>query len=199
MSNLENLKRALWEEAAQQAAEIEAEAERRTGELAAEAEAKAERLRSEARAEAQREVERRQRQAEAEFRLLRRQTLLATKAELVRQVMAESLRRLTDLPETEYRALLLRLIAAAAPAGRVIVFLDAKDRERLGEELVRQAARELGTRGARTELVLSAAPEEFAGGVRLAGPEVEVDCSFERLLELAADEVEPEVAQVLFG
>ncbi len=199
MSNLERLTEVLRGEAAEQAAKIEAEAERRVGEIRAEAEAKAERLRSEARATAQREVERRQRQAEAEARLLRRQTLLAAKAELVRRVMAEALQRLADLPEAQYRALLLRLIAGSAPAGRVTVALNRRDRERLGEAFVRQAAGELAGRGVRAELVLLPEPAGFAGGVRLAGPDFEVDCSLERLLELAADEVEPEVAKALFG
>ncbi|MGE5553904.1 MAG: V-type ATP synthase subunit E [Betaproteobacteria bacterium] len=199
MSNLERLRETLAREAAEEAAEIRAEAERRAEEIRAEAEAKAERLMAEARAAAQQEIERRQRQLEAEVKLLRRQTLLATKAELVRQVMAEALRKLTDLPEAEYRELILHLIAGSTPRGRVTVVLNRRDRERFGEGFVKKNSRELAAGGIQAELVLSPEPAEFAGGVKLVGPDFEVDCSFERLLELVADEVEPEVAKVLFG
>ncbi|MDI6871221.1 MAG: V-type ATP synthase subunit E family protein [Bacillota bacterium] len=199
MSNLDRLRETLAGEAAGQAAEIRAEAERRAAEIRAEAGVQAERLRAEAVRAAQREIELRQRQSAAEERLLRRQALLEAKAELVGRAMTIALEKLADLPEEQYRALLSRLIEENAPDGQVTVVLNRRDQARLGEGFVKQVAGNLAARGRRVELVLSPAAEELAGGVKLVGRDFEVDCSLERLLELAAEAVEPEVAKVLFG
>lgn len=199
MSNLENLKKALADEAAAQAAAVKAEAERRAEALRAEAAERAEGLRAEALAAARRESERLRRQAEAEERLLRRQKLLAAKAELVGRVMETALQRLVELPEEEYRALLLRLFVESAPEGRVAVALNRRDRERLGQAFLRRAEAELSAHGRRVELSLAPEPAGFKGGFQLKAEGFEVDCAMESLLQREADALEPEVARVLFG
>jgi vacuolar-type H+-ATPase subunit E/Vma4 len=198
MSNLEQLRQTLAEEAAAQAAEVLAEAERRATAIRSEAETKAGRLRAEAVGAAERENEARDRQAEAEARLHRRQALLSAKAGLVGQVMAEARQKLAGLPEAEYRAFLAGLIAASAPRGRVTVTFGARDHDRLGQAFLDQMAADLATAGRSVQLILADRPGDFAAGVRLAGAEFEVDCAVHRLLERAAELVEPEVAKALF-
>lgn len=199
MSKLENLKKALADEAAEQASAIRAAAEEKARAIRAEAEAKAARLKAESLAAAGRELELRRRQAAAEERLLRRQAVLAAKAELVGRVIAEAGKRLAGLPDEEYRALIARLIEESAPEGSVMAAVNHRDRTRLGAAFFKQVAADLSSRGRRVEFALAAEPAEIGGGVKLKGENFEVDCSFERLLERAAETLEPEVAKALFG
>lgn len=199
MSNLENLKQTLADEAAAQAADIRATAERQAQAIRAEAEAKAHKLREEAREAAQREIELRRRQAAAEERLLARQAVLSAKAELVKRAIEKAREKLGELPDGQYRALVARLVEESSPDGRVTVVMNRQDQARLGEPFLQQVSAELAARGRRVELVLAAEPGNMDGGVRLVGRDCEVDCTFERLLEQAAEALEPEVARALFG
>lgn len=199
MSKLENLKKALADEAAAQASEIRAAAGRQAEAIRAEAEAKAARLKADSQAAAGREIELRQRQAAAEERLLRRQAVLAAKAELVGRAIEEAGKRLAELPDSEYRALVARLIEESAPEGSVTAAVSQRDLARLGADFFEQVGTNLTSRGRRVKFALAAQPVQIGGGVKLTGENFEVDCSFERLLERAAETLEPEVAKALFG
>ncbi|MGE5507816.1 MAG: V-type ATP synthase subunit E family protein, partial [Chitinophagales bacterium] len=139
------------------------------------------------------------RQTEAEERLLRRQALLEAKARLLGRVTAAAKDAVAALPDDQYLTFLVNLVVGAAPRGEAEVVLSGHDRSRFGARLVEEATRELSARGIDARLVLAPEAADLSGGVRLRGAAFEIDCSLERLLELAAEELEPDVARLLFA
>ena len=134
-----------------------------------------------------------------------RKALLATKQELVGQAFDLALKKLLELPEQEYIALLAKLAVAASRTGREQVIFSQKDRSRYGKQAVTMAnemlVKQAGPRAAETAGMLTLAEESrpMAGGLILRDGRVETNCSFEVLIHLQRDALSAEVARALFA
>ena len=138
-------------------------------------------------------------------RLEARKTLLAAKQDLVGQAFDLALKKLLELPDQEYIALLAKLAVAASRTGREQVILSQKDRSRYGKQAVTMAndmlAKKAGPRAAESAGMLTLAGESrpMAGGLILRDGRVETNCSFEVLIHLQRDTLSAEVARALFA
>ena len=137
-------------------------------------------------------------------RLEARKILLAAKQDLVGQAFDLALKKLLELPDQEYIALLAKLAVAASRTGREQVIFSQKDRSRYGKQAVTMAndmlAKKAGPRAAESAGMLTLAEEArpMAGGLILRDGRVETNCSFEVLIHLQRDALSAEVARVLF-
>lgn len=137
-------------------------------------------------------------------RLEARKTLLAAKQDMVGQAFDLALKKLLELPDQEYIALLAKLAVAASRTGREQVIFSQKDRSRYGKQAVTMAnemlAKKAGPRAAESAGMLTLAEEArpMAGGLILRDGRVETNCSFEVLIHLQRDALSAEVARVLF-
>ena len=138
-------------------------------------------------------------------RLEARKTLLAAKQDLVGQAFDLALKKLLELPDQEYIALLAKLAVAASRTGREQVIFSQKDRSRYGKQAVTMAndmlAKKAGPRAAESAGMLTLAEEArpMAGGLILRDGRVETNCSFEVLIHLQRDTLSAEVARALFA
>ena len=138
-------------------------------------------------------------------RLEARKTLLAAKQDLVGQAFDLALKKLLELPDQEYIALLAKLAVAASRTGREQVIFSQKDRSRYGKQAVTMAndmlAKKAGPRAAESAGMLTLAEESrpMAGGLILRDGRVETNCSFEVLIHLQRDTLSAEVARALFA
>ena len=136
-------------------------------------------------------------------RLEARKTLLAAKQDLVGQAFDLALKKLLELPDQEYIALLAKLAVAASRTGREQVIFSQKDRSRYGKQAVTMAndmlAKQAGPHADHTSmLTLAGESRPMAGGLILRDGRVETNCSFEVLIHLQRDALSAEVARVLF-
>ncbi|MCC2259887.1 V-type ATP synthase subunit E family protein [Intestinimonas aquisgranensis] len=138
-------------------------------------------------------------------RLEARKTLLAAKQDMVGQAFDLALKKLLELPDQEYIALLAKLAVAASRTGREQVIFSQKDRSRYGKQAVTMAnemlAKKAGPRAAESAGMLTLAEEArpMAGGLILRDGRVETNCSFEVLIHLQRDALSAEVARALFA
>ena len=123
-----------------------------------------------------------------------RKAMLAAKQELVGRCFDAAQERIVSLPEDRYVAFLAKLAAEAAVTGDEEIILNARDRQRLGEKLVR-AANDLLPEG---RMTLSEKTGDFAGGLILHRGSIEVNCTVELLVELSRNELSARVAEILF-
>ena len=134
-----------------------------------------------------------------------RKAILAAKQDMVGQAFDLALKKLLELPDQEYIALLARLAVAASRTGREQVVFSQKDRSRYGKQAVTMAnellAKKAGPRAAEGAGMLTLAEEArpMAGGLILRDGRVETNCSFEVLIHLQRDALSAEVARVLFA
>ena len=196
--------------------QIDADVQKEIGAALDQARAQAKEIeaRYESQAEAQAEAIRRKGEQDAALRRERlvdvarleaRKTLLAAKQDLVGQAFDLALKKLLELPDQEYIALLAKLAVAASRTGREQVILSQKDRSRYGKQAVTMAndmlAKKAGPRAAESAGMLTLAGESrpMAGGLILRDGRVETNCSFEVLIHLQRDALSAEVARALFA
>ncbi|MBQ6464650.1 MAG: hypothetical protein IJJ43_00085 [Oscillospiraceae bacterium] len=132
-------------------------------------------------------------------RMEARKGVLALKQEMVSESFALAQRKLTELPEAEYVALLARLAAGAAVTGDEELLLNARDRAAVGDKVVKAANALLTGQGRAAALTLAEGEGDFAGGFILRRGSIEVNCTAELLVELQRGEMAAELANVLFA
>jgi len=128
-------------------------------------------------------------------RMEAKKTLLALKQEMISKSFDAAEKKLVSLPEEQYVALLAKLAASASVTGEEEIVLNAADRARVGEAVVKAANEKLGEKG---KLTLSDATGEFDGGLILRRGNIEVNCTTALLVELCRGEMSAAIAGVLF-
>ena len=119
--------------------------------------------------------------------------LLSAKKQAVDEAFGESLKKLLALPKEEYTALVGSMIASAADDGDVVV-ISENDKNVLTKAVFDKISAKIGKK-----LTLSDTFGNFKGGVMLLGKGVDKNLTFESELALLRDEVEPEVAKIMFS
>lgn len=119
--------------------------------------------------------------------------LLSAKKQAVDEAFEESLKKLLALPKEEYTALVESMIASAADDGDVVV-ISENDKNVLIKAFFDKISAKIGKK-----LTLSDTFGNFRGGVMLLGKGVDKNLTFESELALLRDEVEPEVAKIMFS
>lgn len=173
-------------------AKARAEAEKITAEYQAQAQAQADEILSRGEQAA---VERGERLASV-AQLECRKEVLQAKQEVIDEAFQLALKKLTQLPQEEYVALLSDLAVKAAAKGNEALIFSVADRARVGKAVVVAANQKLGERG---RLTLSQETRPMQGGFILSDGVVEVNCTFETLVRLQRETLSTQVADVLFG
>ena len=128
-----------------------------------------------------------------------RKSMLALKQQKVSESFALALRKLGEMPESDYVAFLAKLAAAASVTGEEELVLNAKDRAAVGAKAVEAANAALKAEGRTAKLTLSADTADIAGGLLLRRGNIEANCSTELLVDLCRDEMAAELSDVLFA
>jgi len=128
-----------------------------------------------------------------------RRMALTAKQEVLAGVFEAALGRLERMPDTEYRQLLADLAFDAAQTGDERVQVSDRDAVRLGGDWLDTVNSRLTAKGLPGKLQFSEGRASIRGGLILQGANVEVNCSFERTLASLRDQLEPEVAVLLFA
>ncbi len=221
-------------------ARIETDAKAETAEILREAEEKAAAVRAQYEAQAKQEaeeakkagIEAARRQAErleSAAQMEAKKQLLAAKQASLNEAFDKAQAKLLALPDDQYAELLAKMAVKAAKTGREEIILNAKDRDRVGPQVVAKANVLLAeavkpqpagkaAKGGKASAVLSAVvtganallqgtamltlsqeTREMAGGLMLRDGNVEVNCAFETQLRVLREEMAAEIAGILFS
>ena len=164
---------------------------------------------------------------ESAAQMEQRKLALAAKQEVVGEAFEMAVEKLCNLPDKELIALLTELAVEASTTGREALIFSVKDRARIGKQVVMAANDILAKNvapelpGAITEsrvgglvgkvvnttaavvtgtgqMTLSEQTRPMRGGFIMADDNVEVNCTFETLVRLQREQLERDVANVLF-
>ncbi|MCS6936168.1 MAG: V-type ATP synthase subunit E [Candidatus Bipolaricaulota bacterium] len=179
---------ALLEKARAQAQEIRQQAQ-------LEAQRQAEQILAQAREEAQN----RRRAHLSQARLAARNAVLSARRAVLDRVFSEAQSRLQQMPTDEYRAWLLQTIPQAVQTGDEELILSPSDKQALGEAFLRELNAKLAQMGKRGQLKFSSETRELGRGFVLKGRNVETNMTLNMLLKQAQEELEIDVARLLFS
>ncbi len=125
--------------------------------------------------------------------LQRRKMILSTKQQGIKDGFSAALNKLKDMPEDKYISYLAEQIINIPNCSGTII-LNAKDKERIGDKLVKLVNEKLN--GQRIEL--SEKTINSIGGFVLKNGDIEINSTFETLLNSIKDELTNDVANALF-
>ena len=133
------------------------------------------------------------REAEEKAAAIRAQYEAKAKEEA--KAAAEAQEQLLAMPDEPYAHMLAQMAVKASRTGKEEILLNAKDRDRVGAQVVSKA--NSMKKGAK--MTLSQETREMAGGLMLRDGNVEVNCAFETQLRVLREEMAAEVAGILFS
>ncbi len=139
------------------------------------------------------------RRASVSAKLGRRKELLTKKQKLIEDCFRAALDGLVNLPTEEYRAVIRKMLLSLVSSGDEQVLVSREDEERFDSELIARVNNELSAAGKKGSLELEGTSPTIRGGFILMTAEVEVDCSFSTLLAQLREELQSDVAGILFG
>ena len=185
------------------------DAQARAESIKAEASEKADAIESEAREKANRRKEHILEQAsksadEQKSRIIgvaqleARKKLLAAKQEMIGEAFQKTLDEMSGLDDQEYLSVIRNLLLEITDTGTETVIFNERDKERIREDFWKEVNTGLANQGKKGELQLSEETRPIKGGFILQRGGLEMNCSFESLLERKRDELEYEVAELLF-
>lgn len=195
---LEDILRKIEEAAAEECRGVLAEAEEKSrakiGGARTEASAKRDRIVNDASAQANRAESMARARADAG----KRQVILREKQSAIDAVFEKALQSLAALPKDQYKALILRALASEA-AGDEVMVLGPEDRERLGADFASQANASLVQSGKPGRLTVEYAKATLGGGFTLSRGGVTQNLTFPALQRRVREEMEIDVARILFS
>jgi V/A-type H+-transporting ATPase subunit E len=127
-----------------------------------------------------------------------RKEVLALKQEMIGTAFERAISKLLEQGEESYSTLLKKLILDADLEGDEELILNQKDRERIGDVLIRELNEAFSKTGKKRELRLSREIRPIKGGVILRRGRKEVNCSLESIIYSKRDSLEATVARILF-
>jgi V/A-type H+-transporting ATPase subunit E len=143
------------------------------------------------------ELERRRASVSAELEY--RKEVLREKQALMEECFQAALDELVNLPVEGYRALIRKMLLNLATGGEERVLISPQDEKRIDQSFIDGVNRDLTKAGKQAHLTPDGTSPNVRGGLVLRTEEVEVDCSFGILLGQLREELQAEVAAILFG
>lgn len=180
------------------AAAIKREAEAKAQEIIAEAQKRADSQSKEKFSAATRQATEERKRILALAQLEARNDILRAKREVIEEAFRGVLERLCSLSEVGYWELLKKTLVEIAGGGEEII-LSSSDHKRIPREFLNQINELLIKNGKRGSLKLSRETRNIRGGFILKAGGVEINNSFESLVDSIREEIELEVVGILFG
>lgn len=185
-------------EARDQAEQVLAEARQRAAEIIDKARQDAEARKEEILAAACRQADDRRRRILTIADMDARKETLVAKVDMIEDTFAQALERLQKMDNDAYREMIMPMLVAAAVTGTEEIVVSPADRERYTPEFLAKVNEALKKEGKQGSLTLSAETREMSGGFILRSGDVEINNSFDSILRMQRDQLEPEVAAILF-
>lgn len=127
-----------------------------------------------------------------------RKNLLHTKQMVIEEVFNEALNHLSNMNDEEYFNIIYKLVIASISSGDEEIVFSQKDKNKFGESLVQKVNSHLISIGKTANIRLSDDSVNICGGFIIRSSGIEINNSFEAILRMKRDEIEPKVAELLF-
>lgn len=132
-------------------------------------------------------------------RLEARKKLLAVKQSVMEEAFVAALAELRALPVGEQRKLISAMLLDAVETGAEQVVCAKEDSQIFTPAFIAEVNESLAAQGKRGELTLAKEHRSTGGGFYLLGENLEINVTFPTLQKSVREQLEPEVAAVLFS
>lgn len=198
MADSRALQKRILQNAEEEAQKIRDRARKEAQEIQERAQIKAQEQSQEMIEKAEQENQQLLEREETMARLQLRREILAQKQEEIGEVFSLLTRQIQKMDDTEYRKILSSMILSTVEEGTEEIIFSRKDRKRLGSSFIQELNQKRREAGKTGKLKLAQETREMDGGFILKGVGMENNNSFSELLAIQRDQLETQVAAILF-
>lgn len=199
MAGIDNLKARLLEDDKKAAQAIENEALKKADEIIESSKRKAEDITKQMAEKAQRDGKDRKDRILSRAALNARNELLAAKQEAVEKILSSACDKIEKMTRDEYSLFLERMLLSNVETGDEEIIFDENDISRIDTSLVERVNKILKEQGRRDNINISSERRSIGNGFILKRGEVEINCSINALIKSLREELEGEIATILFN
>lgn len=199
MAGIDNLKARLLEDDKQAAQAIEKEALKKADEIIESSKRKAEDIIKLMAEKAQRDGKDKKDRILSRAELNARNELLAAKQEAVEKVLSSACGKIKKMGKDEYSLFMERMLLSNVETGDEEIIFDENDISRIDTALVERVNNILKEQGRRDNITISSERRGIGNGFILKRGEVEINCSIDALIKSLREELEGEIASILFN
>lgn len=127
-----------------------------------------------------------------------RKDILTAKQQSIDAVFAKALERMNSLEAAKYEQVVFNMLIASVESGDETVILSESGKNKLSADFLDKVNKALQAAGKKGNIKISDETRNISGGFILVGQGVEVNNSFEAVIRLYRDEIEPKVAEIFF-
>lgn len=197
MNSIDSITKKITQDANAAAQEKVKEAQEEAKAILADYKAQAEKIKADARAASQKEADALLERVESQAALAKRNLLLQNKRASISRAFDKALEQLCAMDPAKQLDF-LSSAAAKYQSQDATILLNKKDQGAFGEKLIPMIQEKLKAAGKDYKVSLSKATGNFAGGLVLIEGSIETNISYEVLIKNIRDEIENDVAKVLY-
>jgi V/A-type H+-transporting ATPase subunit E len=199
MEGMEKIKERILEDARREADKIIRGAEKEAQNILDHAEKTARQRKKALYEKAQKDSQEARRKTLAMAELEMRKGLLAVKQKMVDTAFERTLEKLRNLEGKDYENMIMGMMEKAVETGNEEIILSPNDLKKFKPEFLSTVNQRLSKKGIKSNLKIAEETRNIRGGFILKGEGVEVNNSFESIIRMERDEIESQVAAILFG
>ncbi len=173
-------------------------ADEKAREILGKAEQKAKDARERADAGAAAEAEDRKKRIQSVYDLEHKKDILAMKRDVLDTAFSKAENDIAALPDADYCGLMTRLLLECAESGTGEICVADADKKRLGADFLAKANAALKEKTGKGEVTLNPGSNGKKSGLVYRKGGMEIDCSVTAVVTLAREQMETDVAAILF-
>lgn len=199
MEGIEKIKEKILEEAEQKSRQILDKARAEADEMLKNAASDVEGIKQQALLKAKRQAEEEKRKILSMAELEARKLLLEAKQQMIDEAFEKACRELADLPADVYQKWIYDMLLKSDVKGEAEIVFNEKDKSNIPLELIEKANDELKKQGKAANFKVSGETRPMMGGFILKAGDVEINNTFDSMIKSQREELETEIAKILFG
>ncbi len=127
-----------------------------------------------------------------------RKNILAAKQEVIEKVFQVAIERLNNMEASKYESIMTELILQTVKSGDEHIIMSKASIEKLSSSFAERINEVLIKKGCKGNLKLSEEEGSTYGGFIIRSSGIEINNSFESILRMNRDDLEPKIAELLF-
>ena len=127
-----------------------------------------------------------------------RKDILTAKQQSIDEVFDKVLEKMNNLDNSKYEQVIFDMLIASAESGEEEVVMSESRKSKLSSDFISKINKALEAAGKKGRIKLSDETRNISGGFILKSQGVEINNSFEAVIRLYRDEIEPKVAEIFF-
>jgi len=198
MAGVDNIKERILQDAELKAKEIMDKARLQANEIIEKANQKAASRAKEISQKSVYDVSEKKRIINSIVELEMRKDVLASKQQAIEEVFDKVLERMNNFEGSKYEKVIFDMLLASVESGEEEIVMSGAGKSKLSADFISKLNKALAAAGKKGNVKLSDETRDISGGFILKSQGVEINNSFEAIIRLFRDEIEPKVAEIFF-